>query len=126
MKKVYMSYIVSVLLAPVIFWIYLAFDLVCAPRAVFFEVATGALSVGLLTLAYRSKKAVLLLLSLFVPVFVIISSPVIMVSRLGAEKFLSQRLLAYSTFEIFAIFQLILISILIGMNNRSERQREYV
>ncbi len=121
MKKVYKSYLVSVLLAPVIFWIYLVFDLVCAPRAVFFEAATGALSLGLLTLAYKSKKTVLLLLSLFVPVFVIISSPIIMVNRLGAEKFLTQRLPAYTTFEIFAIFQVILISVLIGMNKRSEK-----
>lgn len=126
MKKVYKSYLISVMFAPVVFWVYLTFDLVCASRAVVFEVATGALSFGLLTLAYKSKKVVLLLLSLLVPVSVIISSPIIMVSRLGAEKFLGQRLLAYSTFEVFAILQVTLISILIGMNNRSERQQEYV
>jgi hypothetical protein len=121
MKKMYISYLVSVVLAPVVFWVYLVLDLVCAARAVFFEVVTGALSLGLLSLAYRSKKAVLFLLPLIVPIFVIISSPIIMVSRLGAEKFLSQRLLAYSTFEVFAIFQLILISILISMNKRLEK-----
>jgi len=121
MKKVYMSYTVSVLLAPVIFWIYLVFDLVCAPRAVVFEVVTGALSLSLLALARKSKKAIMFLLPLIVPVFVIISSPIIMVNRLGAEKFLTQRLPAYTTFEIFAIFQVILISVLIGMNKRSEK-----
>jgi hypothetical protein len=120
MKKIYMSYLVSVLIAPVVFWIYLFLDLVCAPRAVVFQVLTGTLSLSLLTLAYKSKKLVLFLLSLLVPVSVIISSPIIMVNRLGAEKFLNQRLLAYSTFEIFAIFQVIFIAILIGMNKRIE------
>lgn len=126
MKKLYMSYLVSVVLVPIVFWVYLIFDLVCAPRAVIFEGVTGVLSLGLLTLAYKSKKAVMFLLPLIVPIFVIISSPIIMVNRLGAEKFLSQRLPAYSTFEIFAIFQVILISILIGMNKRSEKQEECV
>lgn len=121
MKKLYMSYLISVVLAPIVFWVYLVFDLVCAPRAIVFEVVTGVLSLGLLTLAYKSKKAVMFFLSLIVPIFVIISSPIIMVNRLGAEKFLSQRLPAYSTFEIFAIFQVILISILIGMNKRIEK-----
>ncbi len=121
MKKLYMSYLISVLVAPVIFWFYLVFGFVCAPRAVVFEVVTGALSLGLLTLAYKSKKVIMFLLPLIVPVFVIISSPIIMVNRLGAEKFLSQRLPAYSTFEVFAIFQVILISVLIGMNKQIER-----
>ncbi len=121
MKKLYMSYLVSVVLAPIVFWGYFIFGLVCAPRAVVFEVVTGVLSLGLLTLAYKSKKVILFLLPLIVPIFVIISSPIIMVNRLGAEKFLSQRLPAYSTFEIFAIFQVILIAILIGMNKRLEK-----
>ncbi len=121
MKKLYMSYLVSVVLAPFVFWLYLFLDLVCAPRAVVFEVVTGVLSLGFLTLAYKSKKAIMFLFPLIVPIFVIISSPIIMVNRLGAEKFLSQRLPAYSTFEIFAIFQVILISVLIGMNKRIEK-----
>ncbi len=121
MKKIYKFYLLSVIVAPVIFWVYFIFDLVCAPRAVVFEVVTGTLSLGLLTLAYKSQKVIMFLLPLIVPIFVIISSPIIMVNRLGAEKFLSQRLPAYSTFEIFAIFQVILISILIGMNKRIER-----
>ena len=121
MKKLYIAYSISVVIAPIVFWVYLASDLVCAPRAVIFEIVTGALSLGLLTLAYKSKKIVLFLLPLIVPVFVIISSPIIMVNRLGAEKFLTQRLPAYSTFEIFAIFQVILISILIGMSKRLEK-----
>jgi hypothetical protein len=121
MKKLYVSYLISVVLAPIVFWVYLIFDLVCAPRAVVFEVVTGVLSLGLLSLAYKSKKAIMFFLSLIVPIFVIISSPIIMVNRLGAEKFLSQRVPAYSTFEVFAIFQVILISILVGMNKRIER-----
>jgi hypothetical protein len=118
MKKMYISYFVSVVLAPVVFWVYLLLDLVCAARAVVFEVITGALSLGLLSLAYKSRKVLLYLVSLLVPVIVVVSSPIIMVNRLGAEKFLSQRIPAYVTFEIFAIFQIILISILIGMKKR--------
>jgi hypothetical protein len=122
MKKVYVSYFVSVVLAPFVFWIYLAFDLVCAPRAVAFEVITGALSLALLSLVYKGKKALMYIAPLLVPVFVVISSPIIMVNRLGAEKFLSQRIPALVTFEIFAIFQIVMISIMIGMSLRRERQ----
>ncbi len=121
MKKIHKSYLVSVVLAPVVFWVYLLFDLVCAARAIVFEVVTGVLSLTLLSLVYKSKKALMLLVPLLVPVFVVIASPIIMVNRLGAEKFLSQRIPAFVTFEIFALFQIVLISILIGMKKRLER-----
>jgi hypothetical protein len=120
MEKICKSYLVSVVLAPVVFWVYLILDLVCAPRAVVFEVVTGVLSLTLLLLVYKSKKTLMLLVPLFVPVFVVVSSPLIMVNRLGAEKFLSQRIPAFVTFEIFALFQIVMISILIGMKKRPE------
>ena len=123
MEKIYKSYLVSVVLAPVIFWAYLVFDLVCAPRAIVFEVVTGSLSLFLLFLAYKSKKFLMFLLPLLVPIFVVVASPVIMVSRLGVEKFLSQRLPAYVTFEFFALFQIAMISILIGMSLQAKTSK---
>lgn len=115
MKIIKQIYIISVITAPLIFIAYYNFEKVCAPRAFIFEIVTGAISLCIFLLATRFKKIYLYGLTALIPLYIIICSPIIMVNRLGAEKWLNERLLAYTTFEVFAILQLILISISIGI-----------
>jgi hypothetical protein len=104
------SYLGLVLLAPLLFLVYLRFDLVCLPRAALFEAATGGASILLLTLAVRSNRPILYLLPAAVPASVILITPIVMIRRLGWEKFITERVLAYATFDLIAILQLLLIA----------------
>jgi len=121
MKKLFLFYILSIIIAPIIFFIYYNLDLVCEPRAYIFEIITGGISLGLFFLAYKFKKIILFGITAIVPIYVIIIAPITMVKKLGAEKWLNERLIAFYTFELFAIMQLIIISIFIGLiiKNRS-------
>jgi len=124
MRSLYKAYLALAIAAPPLFLVYLAFDLVCLPRAAVFELVTGAVSVVLLTLAYRTHRTVLYALSGLVPVVTVVISPIVMVTRLGAEKFLHDRLLAFVTFEIIAMTQIVIITLMASMDRAARASAE--
>ena len=105
MKKLYLTFICTVICAPIIFFIYLKHELVCAPRAITASAIFGVVPLLLLTIAIFKKKNDLFYFSLFVLIIEIIITPVIMLKRLGLEKLINERLLAFFTFEGFAMIQ---------------------
>ena len=113
MKKPYLAFFFIVICAPVIFLIYLKLDLVCAPRAITASSIFGTVPLMLLTIAIFKKDLKYFYYSLFVLIIEIIITPVIMLKRLGWEKFFNERLLAFFTFEGIAAIQIILTILLL-------------
>lgn len=113
MKRMYILFTCLVIFAPILFFFYWKNDLVCAPRAIVSEIIFGVPPLLLLSIAYLKRKKAFYYLSLVVPVIVIFITPIIMLNRLGWEKFYNERLLAFFTFEGFAIAQIIIISLML-------------
>ena len=113
MKKLYLTYICIVICAPIVFLIYLKNDLVCAPRAIAASTIFGVVPLLLLTIAIFKKKRNFFYFSLFVLIIEVIITPVIMLKRLGWEKFVNERLLAFFTFEGFAMIQIFITVLLL-------------
>lgn len=113
MKKLYLTYICIVVCAPIIFFIYLQIDMVCAPRAITASAIFGVVPLSLLTIAIYKKKKNFFYFSLFVLIVEIIITPVIMLKRLGWEKLVNERLLAFFTFEGIATLQIVITILLL-------------
>lgn len=113
MKRLYFIFIITVILAPIIFVIYLKNDLVCAPRAILSSVIFGVIPLLFLSIAVIKKKNKFYYFSQIVLIVEIIITPVIMIIKLGWEKFLNERLLAFFTFEGVAIIQFLIIVLLL-------------
>lgn len=112
MKKLYFVFIGIVVCAPILFYFYLKQDLVCAPRAITASAVFGIVPLLFLTVAILKRKVLFYYLSLLTLVIEIIITPVIMLKRLGWDKFFNERLLAFFTFEGIAIVQIIIVSLL--------------
>jgi hypothetical protein len=115
MKKLYFVFLGTVCFAPILFYIYLKRDLVCAPRAITASAIFGIVPLLFLTAAVLKKKVLFYYLSLLTLVIEIIITPIIMLKRLGPDKFVNERLLAFFTFEGIAIIQMIIV-VLLMMN----------
>lgn len=113
MKKLCFIYICTVICGPIIFLIYLKNNLVCAPRAIIASAIFGVVPLLFLTIAILKKKKNFYYFSLFVLIIEIVITPVIMLKRLGWDKFINERLLAFFTFEGFAIVQILIIILLL-------------
>ncbi len=113
MNKLHLAFIFTVLFAPVLFFIYLKNNLVCAPRAIIASTIFGLVPLSFLLIALRKKKMAFFYISLCVLIIEIIITPVIMLKRLGWEKFINERLLAFFTFEGIAIVQIIIIILIL-------------
>lgn len=113
MKKLLNIMSVSVFSAPVIFTIYYMSALVCAPRAILSSAMFGLAPLGLTFLALRKGNEFWFHSALFILVLEMISTPVIMIGRLGWEKCVNDRLLAFFTFEGFAVLELFLVLLLL-------------
>jgi hypothetical protein len=113
MKKLYLTFICTVICAPVVFFFYLRHDLVCAPRAITASAIFGVVPWLLLTIALFKKKRSFFYFSLFVLIIEIIITPVIMLKRLGWEKLINERLLAFFTFEGIAMIQIFITILLL-------------
>lgn len=113
MKKLYLTYICIVICAPFVFLFYLKHDLVCAPRAITASAIFGAVPLSLLMIASLKRKKNFFYYSLLVLVIEIIITPAIMLKRLGWEEFISERLLAFFTFEGFAVIQVVITILLL-------------
>ena len=121
MKKLYFTYICIVICAPIIFLMYLKHDLVCAPRAIIASAIFGVIPLSLLTIAIFKKKKNFFYFSLLVLIIEIIITPIIMVKRLGPEKFINERLLAFFTFESIAIIQISITVLLLLDISKSQK-----
>ena len=113
MKKLHLVFIITVVCAPVIFLVYLKNDLVCAPRAIFSSAIFGIVPLSFSTIAFIKTKQVFYYFALFVLIIEVIITPIIMVQRLGWEKFINERLLAFFTFEGFALIQFMIVILLL-------------
>ncbi len=113
MSKLYVTFICTVLFAPILFFVYLKNDLVCAPRAITASAIFGIVPLLFLTAATRKKKKTFYYLSVCVLIIEIIITPLIMLKRLGWEKFINERLLAFFTFESIAIVQIFITILLL-------------
>ncbi len=113
MKKLYFIFLVIVIFAPLLFYVYLKNDLVCAPRAITASAIFGLVPLIFLTAAVIKRNTIYYYISLAILVIEIIITPAIMLKRLGWDKFVNERLLAFFTFEAIAIIQLIIVTIII-------------
>ncbi|MBN1804233.1 MAG: hypothetical protein JW837_03185 [Sedimentisphaerales bacterium] len=114
MKKPYLAFFLIVICSPVLFLIYLKHDLVCAPRAITASSIFGTVPLLLLTTAIFKENLKFFYCSLFVLAIEIIITPVIMLKRLGWEKLINERLLAFFTFEGIAVIHIILTILLLS------------
>lgn len=108
MKRLYLIFIITVICAPVIFLVYLKNDLVCAPRAILSSAIFGVAPLLFLTVAVFRNIKTCYYLALVILVIEMIITPIIMIERLGWEKFFNERLLAFFTFEGIAIIQFLI------------------
>ncbi len=113
MKRAYLLFWGIVICSPILFNIYLKNDLVCAPRAIVASALFGLVPLLFLTAAIIKGERVFYYLSLAVLVIEIIITPIIMLERLGAEKFVNERLPAFFTFEGIAAVQLVIVVLLL-------------
>ena len=101
--------LLTVVCAPVVFWIYWKNDLVCAPRAITASAIFGIVPLLFLMIGILKEKRVFFSLTLWVLVVEMLITPIIMLRRLGWEKFAGERLLAFFTFEGIAIVQIVIV-----------------
>jgi hypothetical protein len=113
MKKLHLIFICSVLFAPILFFIYLKNNLVCAPRAITASAIFGLVPLSFLIIAIRKKILAFFYVSLCALIIEIIITPVIMLKRLGWEKLINERLLAFFTFEGIATVQIFIIILIL-------------
>ena len=109
----YSLFIFTVISAPILFSIYLNNNLVCAPRAITSSAIFGIVPLFFLTFAIFKKKNKFYYTSLFILIIEIIITPIIMIKRLGWEKLINERLLAFFSFEGIAIIQICIILLLL-------------
>lgn len=113
MKKNVLIFSVIVIIAPLLFLIYYYNNLVCLPRASVSSLIFGLVPLSFLIIAFYKKAKVFLYLALSVLLTECIITPIIMLKRLGWEKFYNDRLLAFFTFEFFSIIQIVIILIIL-------------
>jgi hypothetical protein len=113
MKKLYLAFWAIVIFAPVLFNLYLNNDLVCAPRAITASAIFGLVPLLFLTLAIMKEGRIYYYLSAAVLIIEIIITPLIMLKRLGVDKFFNERLLAFFTFEGIAAAQVVIVILLL-------------
>jgi hypothetical protein len=113
MNKNVLIFGILVILAPLIFLLYYKNNLVCLPRASVSAFVFGLVPFVLFTIGHYKKNKVMLYTAFSVLLIESIITPIIMLKRLGWEKFVNDRLLAFFTFEFFIIFQIILFLIVL-------------
>ena len=113
MKKNVLIFSVIVAIAPLLFLIYYNNNLVCLPRASVSSFIFGLIPLSFLIIAFYKKAKIFLYIALSVLLTECIITPIIMLKRLGWEKFYNDRLLAFFTFEFFAIIQIVIILIIL-------------
>ena len=108
-RNLYLAYVGIAIAAPLLMLAYLRLELVCAPRAIASESVCGVLALAFLTPAALRGSRPLYIAALIVPVIMIPLTPVVMLSVLGWDKLVNERLLAFFTFETIAAVEIVLI-----------------
>ncbi|MBN1919511.1 MAG: hypothetical protein JW889_16560 [Verrucomicrobia bacterium] len=114
----YLIYLAIALAAPLVMFVYLRLDLVCAPRAIVSETICGALALAFLTPAVLRSSKPLYVAALVVPAIMIPLTPVVMFSVLGWDGVVHGHLIAFFTFEAIAVAQVVVISLMLQRQNR--------
>ena len=112
MKRLHLLFLGTVLGAPVVFFIYLKLDWVCAPRAIIASALFGGIPFMLVTVALWKEKGIFFYSAGTLLVVEMAITPIIMLNRLGWEKFYGERLLAFFTFEGIALLQILIVGLL--------------
>jgi hypothetical protein len=112
-RRLYFAYVGVAIAAPLVMFVYLRLDLVCAPRAIVSETICGVLALAFLTPAMLRGSRPLYIAALIVPAIMIPLTPVIMLSVLGWHKLVSERLVAFFTFELIAIVEVTLVAVML-------------
>ena len=123
MKRLYLVFLGIVIFAPILFYLYLEHDLVCAPRAIVASAIFGIVPLLFLTVAILKEKVIFYYLSILTLIIEIIITPIIMLKRLGPDKFFNERLLAFFTFECIAITQIVIVILLLRNLLRPEVEK---
>ena len=113
MNKNVLIFASLVIIAPILFLIYYHFDLVCLPRASISSFIFGLVPFVFFAIAYYKDAKIFLYIAFSILLVESIITPIIMLKRLGWEKFFNDRLLAFFTFEFFIISQIIIILIVL-------------
>ena len=113
MNKNVLIFASLVILGPILFLIYYHFDLVCLPRASVSSFIFGLVPFVFFTIASYKDAKIFLYIAFSILLVESIITPIIMLKRLGWEKFFNDRLLAFFTFEFFIISQIIIILIVL-------------
>ena len=117
---IYLSYMISGMLCPVVLFIYYLGDLACMNMFVA-EIVLGSVSILVAFAAMREKAsgktpiAHWLTFAVLLPWIAIL--PVKMLVNRGVESFLHTRLLAYSTMEAFAIVQVVIAVLMVARHS---------
>jgi hypothetical protein len=119
-------FLLVVVCAPIVFFIYWKNDLVCAPRAITASAIFGIIPLILLTVGILKERGIFFYLALAVLVVEILITPVIMLKRLGWEKFAGERLLAFFTFEGIAIVQIVIVLLLFKATQNLKKNKTQV
>ena len=110
-NKKYFAYILLAVLCPVVIWVYYVNDMACL-HAVCSTATAGILTTGSAIIAlkeYRGeRKPIGHWLAAVIPAVAILVIPIAMISHIGLEALLAERILAFATMEGFAIAQLVL------------------
>ncbi|HBE41145.1 MAG TPA: hypothetical protein DDW27_08075 [Bacteroidales bacterium] len=113
MNKNVLIFAILVIIAPIIFLIYYHSNLVCLPGASVQSFIFGLIPFTFFTIAYYKNAKVYLYIALSLLFVEGVTTPIIMLKRLGWEKFYNDRLLAFLTFEFFIITQIVITLIVL-------------
>jgi len=118
MRGLYLAYLGVAVAAPLVMFVYLRLDLVCAPRAIVSETICGALALAFLTPAVLRGSMPLYVAALIVPAIMIPLTPVIMLSVLGWDGVVHGHLIAFFTFELIAAAEVALVALMLRRTAR--------
>ena len=112
-RQLYVMYLGVAIAAPLVMFIYLQLDLVCAPRAIVSETACGVLALAFLTPAALRGSRPLYIAALIVPAIMIPLTPIVMLSVLGWDGVVHGHLIAFFTFEVIAAVEIAMIILML-------------
>jgi hypothetical protein len=108
-----MAYLGVAVAAPLVMFVYLRLELVCAPRAIVSETICGAVALAFLTPAVLRDSRRLLIAALVAPAIMVPLTPIIMFSVLGWDGVVHGHLIAFFTFEAIAAIEIVLIVLML-------------
>lgn len=113
MKRLLITYLLSVVMAPLFFYFYWKHGLVCEPRAVISSLLFGAVPfVAVFAASFEKRKAPLYFAAALLLIEIIVT-PIIMINALGVDELMNERLIAFFTFEFFSLLQFVFAALLI-------------